>query len=266
MIGKKYIDLMNAELDGVNSTKESDLLREYLASNREAHDHFEDLKFTIGRIDAGKAFVEPPLDLEQRIFTSICWGRRRSEGSGRSTPSWIARCFSAPHLRYAAAFTAGILIGVILYSKVGYEVAGGSLFDKSRLYGTMKFIESADGLEEIKSLDVEAGEVRGQIRLHESERALVAEVSLSSSDPIEWVLQFDEDDVLFEGFRHIDGKGKDCNIITAASEARVRQTGHNKYILFFSQDNHLDAPIVAKIYSADHSLLFERSLTRAAEK
>lgn len=263
MIEKKYIDLMNAELDGVNSSKESEELSEYLVSNREAKDHFEDLKFIFGRIDASKS-VDPPSNLEDKIFSSISRGKRHSYHSSDHKASWIARCFSVPHLRYAAVFAAGILIGVILYSRIGYEGVGGGSFDKSRLYGTMKFVESAYGLEEIQSIDVDVGEVRGQIRLHESERALVAEVSLYSLDSIEWVLQFDKEDVLFEGFRHVDGK--DCDIVAAATEARVRQTGDNKYVLFFSQNDHLDTPMVAKIYSADHLLLFEKSLTRAAVK
>jgi hypothetical protein len=262
MIEKKFLDLMNTELDGVNSAKESADLKKYLASNSEAKNYYEDLKTIYGIVDADRD-QEPPSDLEDNILSSISFGKYSSGRTNGRDGGWLGKWVSVHRLRYAGAFAVGIIIGVIAYATIKYDGDSDKSFDNSLMYGTMRSIETTDEFEQIQSAGIDLGEINGQIRVYESKQLLIAEVSLGSPGEIEWVLQFD-DDVSFEGFRHIDGQ--DCEVAAARTETRVQQNGNNKYVLFFNNKDHLTTPMVLKIYSADQLLLYEKKLTSAASK
>lgn len=263
MTENDYLDLMNGELDGVNTGRDSNRLRGYLASNDEARDYFEKLEEVCRAVDADPEHKPPP-DLFDKILASIPFGRFPTARSNGRSSRWGPSGFFSRRLRYAGAFAAGIIIGVIVYAAVGYDGRAGDSFDNSSMYGTMSSVESIDEFEQVQAAGIDLHELSGQVRVYESEHTLLAEVSLRSPGEVEWVLQFDNNDLSFEGFRRLDGQG--CDVAAAPSETRVHQNGDSKYILFFSIKERPTSPITFKVYSADQKLLFEKLLTSAASE
>jgi hypothetical protein len=207
---------------------------------------------------------EPPPDLGDNVLASIPFGKyTTARTNGRSVVRWGDWLF-ARRLRYAGTFAAGIIIGVIVYAVVGYDGGGDDTFDNSLMYGTMRSIESTHEFEQIQSAGIDLDEISGDVCIYGSGHALLVEVSLKSPGDIEWVLQYDNNDVSFEGFRHLGGQG--CEVAAAATETRVNQRGDSKYVLFFSNKDRSTIPMVFKVFSADQKLLFEKILTPAASE
>jgi hypothetical protein len=255
MIDPKFIEWMNMELDGVLPHRQGRELREYLDSHPEAQRCFEGLRATFEAMDKSPE-SEPPPHLFERIRAAIPFGRYQAVSPARGSAPRQGRWFIMPRLRYAAAFGFGIVFGLLVYSAISYDSGGGSGgVDNSDFWGTMKRIDSADGFTQSRVLGVDVDGVTGQVRLHESDDVLLAEVTLDSSDEIEWVMEYNADDVSFEGYRCFDGGTGD--VVAAKSEMRVLQSGDTRYFLFFARKDHRVSPFVVKIYSADQLLLEE---------
>lgn len=261
MTDDKYLDLMHEELDGVNSPGGSAELKRYLDSNVEASRYFEELGEMFRIIDADPE-RKPPPDLLNNILESIPFGKyTAARAIGRGVVRWGGWFFGS-RLRYAGTFAAGIAIGVIVYATVGYDGSSDTAFDNSLIYGTMRPAGSTNEFRQIQSTGIDLDEVDGQVRVYGSRDALVADIYLKSRSEIEWVLQYDNNDVSLEGFRHLDGQ--DCEVAAAPTETRVHQHGDNRYIVFFSNNDRSSTSIVIKVFSADQKLLFEKILTSAA--
>ncbi len=263
MIDPEFVEQANKELDGVLSRTESDLFHKRLATDDEAAKYFESLRATLAAVDAAEE-PDPPSHLESRILGAIPWRQHRTQTPTRERATLRDWWIFTPKLRYAVTFVFGVLFGLIVYTSIVYNTdqSPGGL-DDSDFYGTMRYINSTDGFQETQSVGVNLDQVTGHVRLHEADRVLLAEVSLESAGEIEWVLQYDEFDVSFEGFRQSEGRAGDVH--ATSTETRIYQTGEARYMLFFSQKHHKVTPITIKIFSADQ-LLLEQSLTPSAAR
>ncbi len=259
---ERIAELMNSEFDGVNSEAESRELAEYLDAHPGAREEFEQLQALTRRLHA-EGHVDPPAHLFHRIISAIPFGRHsRPAGSAHESGdgifSWLGGLFPRPRLRYASTFGVGLVAGVVLlWAAVANNRVDGSL-DISNLYGTMKAINPSDGFEVVGKVGVDLDQVHGEIRLHESDRTLLAEVSLSASEEIRWVLRYDGSDIAFEGFRQVEGPAGD--MVAATDEMTVNQVGDSRYILFFTETNGTHSTMSIEIFSAG-KLLYQNELS-----
>jgi hypothetical protein len=254
---------MNAELDGANTEAQSRELEALLAADPSAREHFERLRGLTSRL-ASIESVDPPAHLLHRILSAIPFGKyplraKREREAGLF--SWLGTLIPRPRLRYASAFAVGLVAGfVLLWATVANDRVDGSL-DISNLYGTMKAINPSDGFREVGSVGIDLDQVRGEIRLHESDRRLLADVSLSAPEQIEWVLRYNASDVAFEGYRRLEG---DSGAVAAAEDRMmISQVGESRYILFFSERENGRPDMSVEIFS-DGKLLYQKDLAGTA--
>jgi hypothetical protein len=145
--------------------------------------------------------------------------------------------------RYALTFAVGMVVGFgLLWALGGNDSLDGTL-DIGGLTGAMMSAKPTDAFEEISSVKIDLGRVYGDVRLHEANRELVAEVSLSSLDEIKWKLMYDRDEVSFDGFSQVEGRMG--NIETKGGELNVSQVGRGRYMVFFM--GQVDDPEPLKI-------------------
>lgn len=254
----RTIELMNREIDGVNTSAQSDELNRLLAGDADARAEFDALKALHRRLEAIPV-ADPPPHLIHRILSAVPFGRYPGrapahEGLG----AWLSGIFSRPRLRLAATFATGLVAGIVLWAAVDSGHVDSSI-DTSNLYGTMRSIHSSDGFQVVGHVGIETAQVRGEVRLHESDRKLLAEISLDTTDPIEWTVRYNRDDVAFEGFRQVEG---DAGSVSAAGDVMtVSQAGSGRFILFFTEQNDIPAPMSIDIFSAGN-LLYHKDLTR----
>ncbi len=265
MLDPELVELMNLELDGLLPPERSAELRAKLAANSEAAAYFQQLGRTMEAVSA-----VPQLDLpagsEERVFSSIPFGRyaarKPTKGPANALASRAAQFFTVRRLSYAGIFAIGIVFGALVYSSISYDRSrGGDEVDKTDLYGSMSAISPGGSFTETASVSVNAGEVHGRVRLHESDRALLADVSLDSPGAIDWVVGYRADELLLDGFRTMQGRAD--QVSTSAGETRVAQTGSSRCLLLFSREGAAETALTISVYSADQ-LIFQNTLTPSA--
>ena len=249
------VERMHAELDGVNTPSQSQELKDYLTAHPEARREFDELSALSARLDE-QPQVEPPAHMIHRILAAIPFGRYPKARSTSGLGTWLAHLLPRTRLRYVSVFSLGVVAGgILLWTTVSNRQLNTPL-DVTNLYGTMRAIEPTDGFQVVGTVGVDLGQVHGEIRLHESNRNLVAEVSLHPSEEIEWVLHYGSD-VAFEGYRQVLGA---ANLVTAAgSEMKVSQAGEGRFILFFTENNGAAAPMSIEIFDSG-KLIYQAEL------
>jgi hypothetical protein len=253
MMEPRLIELINAEIDGVNTDDETRELQAYLEGDAGARQYKEALAAIVAAVESVPTRPVPHA-LEKRILEAVPFGHPPHAGAGRRVARWFDAWLPTPRLRYAAAVAVGILVGGVLFAGLS-GLRGGR--GESNLWGTMRTIDEADGFRELGATGIDLEDVKGQVRLHESGGTLLAEVSLQSGAEIDWVLQYDPDDLNFEGFRQL-GQGTP-KIASNGSETRLHHTGENKYHLFFTEKEGRVAPLKVKIFSSQ-GLLYENQI------
>jgi hypothetical protein len=261
MIDAEFVELINMEIDGVLSSRDRAKLRSYLESNPEAAEYYGRLNSTVAAIES-VSDPEPPAHLEEKILAAVPFGHYPTAASARGFGARVERWFLALRLQYAAVFIFGIVFGLLVYSAISYDDGNGAGgLESGDFWGTMGQISKIDGMEPAGKLDVDFNEVTGKVSFYEHGAKLVADVSLASSDEIEWTLDGGTANVSFDGYRSISGSSG--NVVASGTGLRVLQTGEAHYLLFFTHRDHPMEPLMIRIFSADQ-LLLERSLTTAA--
>ncbi len=261
MIEPKHVEWMNMEIDGVLPPDQVSELHKYLTSDPEAAKYYDSLKLTVSAVNATHDPGPPPY-LEQRILSAGPWNKRINSSAAGSPLARFKRWFSTPKLRYATVFCFGIVTGLLLLYAINFENSDvGGDFKNSFLSGTMRQITAVEGLKQTQDHRVDLEQARGQLSLYESKNILLTEVILDVPEPIEWTLQYDKQDVVFEGYRRFDDESGNINI--TRSGMRVSQTGDARYLLFFTRKDSSVDPMVIKLFSDDR-LLLEKSLVPSA--
>lgn len=251
---------MNAEIDGENTESGTRKLHRWLEGDPSRRAEFEDLHALTGALDRAPD-LEPPPHLFHRILAAIPFGRYPAATARPRTGwrAWWAKHLPRPQLRYASTFALGLVVGAILLWAAGRGPENGTgegALDISTLYGTMNTIDTTDGFQLLDRVGVNLAQVHGGIQLHESDHTLLADVSLTSEEPIEWVIHYDEADVSFEGFRRVTGGG---TLSAASTHMQVKQQGDGRFLLFFAEKEGARAPMGFEIFS-DGELLYEGAL------
>ncbi len=160
--------------------------------------------------------------------------------------------------RHAMTFALGLIIGIGLFWALAANDRLGGGLDIDDLAGSMGSVASSEGFEEIGSVGFNLENVYGDFSLHGSQRKLVAEISLSSLQEIEWALKYDRDDVAFDGFSQIEGQMGDME--TRSGELKVSQIGKGHYVVFFM--GQVDDPKPLRIeVSMDGKVIYKNDLT-----
>lgn len=261
MLDPELVELMNLELDGLLPPKRSAELRAKLAANSEAVAYFEKLRRTMEAVDAVPQ-LDMPAGSEERVLSSIPFGRYAARTPGEGLVSRVAQLFTARRLSYAGIFAVGIVFGVLVYSSISYDRSrGGVRSDNTDLYGAMSALSPGGSFTETASVSVDAGEVHGRVRLHESDGAVLADVSLDSPGAIDWVVGYRAEEFSLDGFRTMQGRTD--QVSASAGETRVAQTGSSRCLLLFSREGPAETVLTISVYSADQ-LIFQDTLTPSA--
>ena len=255
MIPEKYIELMNKEIDGINSAAESGDLNVHLAAHPEASEFFDKLKGVAVALDQVHE-VEPPSDLKRLIMSSLP-RREVPRGARPVFLGSIRSMFSAqPGLGYALCFLAGIGIGIL--ALIALRNTEGKSSESDDLYGTLMQNESTANLTPGNSLQINVGDISGTATLKSSPRYAVAELRISSSRSVDVILEYKGDEVKMSG---VGAKGglKD-NVIVNSNSVQVTHKGTETYVFAFNGTAQSGRSINLKLM-AEGNVLYEHSLS-----
>ncbi|NIO02263.1 MAG: hypothetical protein GTO42_08980 [Candidatus Latescibacteria bacterium] len=256
MIPDKYIELINQEIDGVNSPKESLELKQYLEKNPEGKRCYEELRELCGVFREVKEVAAPP-NLRELILSAI--SRQDAipdvdEGRRGFIASALAGFRFGFKKKYAYIFAAGLIAGIVLFTVLSRIAPPPTPDDLEKLYGTISLEKSAMGVATVVPVDFELASVSGSARFRYMTGAIMTELNLSSEAPIEVVFEYDEK-VSFDGFRALDKGIYDIRV--AENSAELSHLGDGNFLLIFKDG--FQSPIMMKIFS-EGDLVFEESV------
>ncbi|HQR25300.1 MAG TPA: hypothetical protein PK163_10975 [Steroidobacteraceae bacterium] len=192
MIDEKYIELIQADVDGELPEQARAELSRYLLAHPEARA----LRDELGRIHEVLARVtreDPPPGLRETILAAVRFRARPPvRGQGREA-AWTA----AGMLRYAAVFAGGLLVGAAAW-QAGVDRA--SVFEVSEVAGTMVAGDPVSRSAPVDSFDVALDQVGGTVSLFGSPSMRVVQFDLDFRGPADVVVAHDGEVARFSGF------------------------------------------------------------------
>jgi hypothetical protein len=217
MIDQKYLELIQAEIDGELAERDRAELARFLLANPEARAVRDDLKRlceTLARVEP----VEPPPALRASIRDAV----RRAEG--KAPVATRRGGWGSPRtLRFAAALAGGLLVSVLAF-EIGLDRSSNQ--DVSQVVGTMASHDSSPGSEPVDTVELALAQVSGSARLFRSHGMRVVEFDLQARQPIEVVVVHDGQESRLSGIGQsgagepghyalaLDGPGQDGSAIS----------------------------------------------------
>lgn len=257
MTDEKMMELLNREIDGLNSPQESAELRAYLESHPDARMLYNDL-ITITSSLSRVREVDPPATLKSNILASIpsemSAARRRSSIVGRLFDFIDLR----PSFQFAYGIAAGLILGVTIYSLVGGNDATISLMDPSSVSGTI-LNDSANPLTAGASYKVSLPEhgASATLQAKYSKHLALVEVGIQTEHELNLVFLFNSQELQFKGYsqsRPVPGSMK-----LTQSSFQMTIESENRYILAFDRRSQAPSDVTFMIMDSGKQL-FEKKL------
>ena len=257
MIDSKTEDLINRDIDGVLSPKETNRLSEYLSTDPEAQNYYNEL-VNLSQMLEQVEEVDPGPNLKKNILNSIPVPKYQNEENRERTPlfsAWNSRL----NYRLTLAFALGLIVGFFTYS----FFTDFPLNNNSNLIGTILLNGTDAKFKPADQAEITLPEIIGTVSSQYAENIVLFRVDLTTDSEIEVVVEFDGNDLRFAGFRPQKYSARQINV--SSNELRLVNKGLHKYILVFEDQTPLVSQFSVKIFA--EKLLYEKNLTtRKASK
>jgi len=264
MIEEEYIDLINKEIDGVNSPKKSAKLKQYLAENPEAKNLYHEL-LTVSNMLKEIETIEPSDTLKKRVLNSNPMEKYRPEEKKYAflrTRDFLRSLIPSPisrfNVKYAFAFSAGLILGITILSIFIDGLYKKSELDISDLYGTMMLYGTSEDFEPVDHIELNFDEVVGEINVKYSTDIVLVELTIETQHEIEIVFEFDDSDIGFSGFTRLNNE--ENNLRMGKNYLKLSNIGNNRYIIVFHDKTDSVTPMNFKIFSTG-DLFYEKAIS-----
>ena len=227
MNDNKYIELIQAELDGeLNEDQKAELdsLLDESAEARTTRKDFRDLAGLIRQIPSR----EPPESLRQSILAQI----ELPAGRNRPAPSRWAMPVTA---RMAMAFAAGIVITIGLFRLAPVDIGP---TDTRSLVGSMVRNQALPYELPRDRLEVGLDTVQGSVELHRNNNLLMLEFEFNSTGPVILALDFAGQGLQFEGFAHQSVPPPGLQVST--DSIGITASGDQSFVVFLAYTHEKD--------------------------
>ena len=244
-IDPRYIELMNAEIDGEISADDRLLLEAFLEKNPEAGRYRDETRETVERLNSIE-MLEPPQGLRKSVMAEIRPAAAGETAPGRGIGEMLADFFGIAPVRYALSFAAGV---ILTFAIVSSDQATRSAFDDvTSLVGTI----SDSGTDSVFSrrdvMRLTHIELAGSVSLNSTGNLMILDFDLASAQPVEIVARFDNRDIWFNGFAQLESSG--TSVAAATGQVTVRMEGQRRYAVYLHNSGGTAATVDLSFYSA----------------
>jgi len=251
-IEQKYIDLINAEIDGEISAADQALLDQAIAENAEAQALRDDLAGLCADLGSGE-LLSPPGGLRGPALRRMPAARLPVREQIRGITQVLGNLFSIPAIRYGLSFAAGIVITFTLLDS--NHLSRQAFDDVTSLVGTMSDIDSAGAVTSNDDMLLTLNELAGTVNLSTAGPLMILDFDLTSSLPIEIVATFDDRDIWFNGFAQLESAG--TTVSTATGQVTVRMQGERRqrrYAVYLHKSGQNAATVHLRFVAAGETL------------
>lgn len=225
-IEQKYIDLINAAIDGEIGAADQAELDAFLTESDAGRALYNELSSLCGTLDALEQ-EEPPVHLRHVIMNSIPSNQEPSE-----RPGFLQSLLAMPALRYAATFATGVLVALAVVESG--QVSNRAFDDVTGLVGT---VAEPVASTLASSVQVDELDVAGTVSLRSAGSIMILDFDLVSKDHIEIEADYQDPRIWFNGFAQLESD----DTTVAASKGRVRlgMKGKRRYAVYLhNQGSH----------------------------
>lgn len=244
MMDDKILELMNRELDGLNTPSASRELQDVLEKNAEARKLFDDLQRTSKALE-GLQPAEPPPYLKTHIMNAV---RAVAE---KPRESWVSKMagqlWSRPARRYAVVFASGLCVGILFFVVTNVMERRAGLESAS----SGSFITAADlsHLPLIDALDLSERDMMANIKCYRNETGIAVALSVDAQKEVSIELISESDELAFKGMSRIEGSEGGVNVIQGkVTFADVRSC---RSVVLFSRVSRLQRPLEVRVYDSN---------------
>ena len=250
----RAFELLSAALDGDLSENEKAELEQLLGESEEARQMQRDLA-ELDRILSDAPNQTPPADMEDAIVKRITAGTPEPR---RSFLGWLPTLSVGPVLRYGFSVAFGALLAIAVYET---QPDIGPSGDITELVGTMAPNADLPGREReiLDSLSVEKTGVSSVARLERRDEALVIDVRIDTTQPVEISLDFAASGFEFEALAQSELE----SIEFAGENLRVKGSGQRRFAVLLrsrSRDPFRTGAEIDLEYSSDGDVLQQGTL------
>ena len=251
-IDQKYIDLINADIDGILDDGDRAELDAFLAENAEGQALRDELASLCGALDAVEEETPPP-HLKHVIMNSI--KAPKAPAPEQSSPGFLEALFATPALKYAATFAAGVVLTMTLLDSG--QIANRSFDDMTDMVGT---VGTPTGASHAETITVNKAAVSGKVSLHSMESLLILDFDLVSKDPLEIEANYTDQTIWFNGFAQLESDGT----TVSAENGRVTlgMEGKRRYAVYLHNSRGRGTTVNLRFVAGDQ-VVHEASLAYA---
>jgi hypothetical protein len=250
-VDSRFIELINADIDGEIDGNDKRELDAYLAANEEARTLHEDLS-GVAKSLANLPELEPPPHLRHQL-SALAPSRSEPQPAAKPAPGFFSRLIENPVLGYVGTFAAGVALTMALMQSG--EISSGAFDDVTGLVGTVADSEFA--VANHGKLNVDADEVVGTVTLRSTGPILIVDFELSASEPVEIVARFADESMWFNGFAQLQSTG--TSIAAESGQVTVTMDGNRRYAVYLNNPGSRPATIDMRI-SAGGNVIYESEL------
>jgi hypothetical protein len=218
-IEQKYIDLINADIDGEIEHVDKSEVDAFLRENEEARALHAELATLCGSIESIE-FVTPPPHLRHVIMNSVKPTPAKTE-----SPGFLQTLFATPALRYASVFAAGVLLTLSILSSD--EISNHAFDDVTGLVGTISDPISGNL---VNMIAVDKADIAGRVSLRNTGSMLILDFDLVANGPVEIEADYADRTVWFNGFAQLESSG--TTISAKAGSVTLGMEGKRRYAVY----------------------------------
>lgn len=243
-----FRELINKEIDGLNSPQESKMLTKYLRENKDAQDLFNDLNKLSGSLQNVKK-VNPPEDLKQDILNSIDTNKyaKKEKKVYRFLYNYKL------NFRYAYIFITGLVFGVFIYYSLFNKIQQS---DNSQLIGTMIINKTYEHLQPIRQIEIELQDISGKVDLKSQANIWFVEFKIETEKGIKIIMENEHEALDFLALRRLNKNRLQFQV--AEKTIQLEHKGNCNYVIFLSNPT-TEVPFLNLKFYSNNRLLMERN-------
>jgi len=218
-IEQKFIDLINADIDGEIAPADKSELDTFLAENLEARALHGGLATLCGSIESIES-ESPPPHLRHVIMNSVKPTPAKTE-----SPGILQMLFKSPVLKYSGTFAAGVLLTMSVLSSD--QISNEAFDDVTGLVGTISDPIRGDL---VNAIAVDNAEVAGQVSLRSSGSMLILDFDLVANRPVEIEANYSDRTIWFNGFAQLESSG--TTVSAKSGSVTLGMEGKRRYAVY----------------------------------
>lgn len=245
-IEQKYIDLINADIDGEISASAEAELQTFLDENAEGQALHTDLSSLCATLHGVESEESPP-HLRHVIMNSVKSTRTSKERRG-----FLQILFAAPAVKYTLTFAAGVFLTLSIVNS--NQVSDRAFDDVTGLVGTVA--EPID-TSVASSISVTKPDIAGTVSLRSKDSLLILDFDLVAKDHVDIEANYTDRSIWFNGFAQLESEG--TTISAETGRIRLGMNGKRRYAVYLHNQGGRETTVNLR-FLADGRVVHEASL------